>query len=85
LLLIVLCKNEQYASQIWNVLKYYPNGEAVRDGNHRAYARLREGRGGLRRRGRTHLEVRRAEPALRRAVDTVASGQTFLLDVIVNP
>lgn len=25
------------------------------------------------------------QPALRRAVDTVASGQTFLLDVIVNP
>lgn len=28
-LLIVLCDNEQYASQTWNVLKYYPNSDAV--------------------------------------------------------
>src|SRR5262249_11919520 len=32
-LLIVLCNNKQYASQTWNVLRYYPHSDAVRDGN----------------------------------------------------
>ena len=32
-LLIVLCNNRQYASQTRNLLKYYPQGAAVRDGN----------------------------------------------------
>lgn len=32
-LLIVLCNNRQYASQTWNVLEYYPDSAAVREGN----------------------------------------------------
>ena len=32
-LLIALCNNCQYASQTRNLLKYYPQGAAVRDGN----------------------------------------------------
>ena len=32
-LLIVLCNNRQHASQTRNLLKYYPEGAAVRDGN----------------------------------------------------
>ena len=89
-LLIVLCDNEQYASQTWNVLKYYPNSEAVRDDNFVGnviaptpdYVKIAEAYGGA---GERVQKSDALLPALRRAVDTVASGQTFLLDVIVNP
>ncbi|MFN8072144.1 MAG: thiamine pyrophosphate-binding protein [Mycobacterium sp.] len=89
-LLIVLCNNEQYASQTWNVLRYYPDSEAVRDGNFVGdvidptpdYVKVVEAYGG------TGERVRSAEtlgPALQRALQAVSSGQTFLLDVIVKP
>ena len=89
-LLIVLCDNEQYASQTWNVLKYYPNSDAVRDDNFVGnviaptpdYVKVAEAYGGA---GERVQKSDALQPALRRAVDTVASGQTFLLDVIVNP
>jgi acetolactate synthase-1/2/3 large subunit len=32
-LLIVICSNRQYASRTWNVLKYYKEGVAARQGN----------------------------------------------------
>jgi acetolactate synthase I/II/III large subunit len=89
-LLIVLCNNEQYASQTWNVLKYYPDGEAVREGNFVGniiaptpdYVKVAEAYGGA---GERVQKSDALQQALRRAVDTVASGQTFMLDVIVNP
>ena len=89
-LLIVLCNNQQYASQTWNVLKYYPESEAVREDNFVGdvipptadYVKVAEAFGGA---GERVQKSDALQPALRRAVDTVASGQTFLLDVIVNP
>ena len=32
-LFIVLCNNRQYVSQTWNVLRYFPEGEAVKTHN----------------------------------------------------
>jgi acetolactate synthase I/II/III large subunit len=89
-LLIVLCNNQQYASQTWNVLRYYPNSNAVREGDFVGnviqptpdYARVAEAYGGAGERVHKSDTLR---PALQRGLDTVASGRTFLLDVIVNP
>jgi len=89
-LLIVLCNNEQYASQIWNILRYYPESVAVREHNFVGdviaptpdYGKVVEAYGGAGER------VRRLEdlvPALQRALATVSSGRTFLLDVLVKP
>jgi len=89
-LLIVLCNNRQYASQTWNVFKYYPDGAAVRQGNFVGnviqptpdYVKVAEAYGGTGERVQTTDAL---QPALRRALDAVASGQTFLLDVIISP
>lgn len=89
-LLIVLCNNEQYASQTWNVLRYYPEGDAVRRGEFVGnvidptpdYVKIVEAYGGA---GERVCDAKALGPALQRAVQAVASGQTFLLDVIVKP
>jgi len=89
-LLIVLCNNRAYASQIFNVVKYYPDGTAVGEGNFVGnviqptpdYVKQAEAYGGTGERVQKSDELR---PALRRALEVVTSGQTFLLDVIVNP
>jgi acetolactate synthase-1/2/3 large subunit len=89
-LLIVLCNNEQYASQTWNVLRYYPESIAVQQHNFVGdviaptpdYGKVVEAYGGASQRVQ-HLED--LAPALRRGLETVASGRTFLLDVLVKP
>jgi acetolactate synthase-1/2/3 large subunit len=89
-LLIVLCNNRQYASQTWNVFKYCPDGVAVRKGNFVGnviqptpdYVKFAEAYGGS---GQRVQKADLLRPALRRALEAVASGQTFLLDVITNP
>jgi acetolactate synthase I/II/III large subunit len=89
-LLIVLCNNRQYASQTWNVFKYYPDGVAVREGNFVGnviqptpdYIKFAEAYGGS---GERVQKADMLRPALRRGLEVVASGQTFLLDVITSP
>lgn len=89
-LLIVLCNNERYASQTWNVLRYYPDSAAVRDGNFVGdviaptpdYVKMVEAYGGTGERVQTSDAL---GPALARALQAVNSGRTFLLDVIVKP
>jgi acetolactate synthase I/II/III large subunit len=89
-LLIVLCNNRQYASQTWNVLRYYPDSDAVSEGNFVGdviqptpdYVRVAEAYGGA---GDRVEKSDALQPALQRGLDAVASGQTFLLDVVVNP
>jgi len=89
-LLIVLCNNQQYASQTWNVLRYYPDSDAVREGNFVGnviqptpdYVKVAEAYGGAGERVQKSDTLR---GALQRGMDTVASGQTFLLDVVVSP
>ena len=87
---IVLCNNRQYASQTWNVFKYYPDSAAVREGNFVGnvieptpdYVKFAEAYGGA---GERVQKADALRPALQRGLDTVASGRTFLLDVITNP
>ncbi|MEV0947477.1 thiamine pyrophosphate-dependent enzyme [Rhodococcus sp. NPDC049939] len=89
-LLIVLCNNQQYASQTKNMLKYYPDSAAVREGNFVGnvieptpeYVKVAEAFGGTGERVETVGALR---PALQRALDTTRSGRTFVLDVIVKP
>ena len=89
-LLIVLCNNEEYASQTWNILRYFPDSDAVRERNFvgdviaptPAYVKVVEAYGGTGERVQKSDEL---APALARALQTVASGRTFLLDVIVKP
>jgi acetolactate synthase I/II/III large subunit len=89
-LLIVLCDNQQYASQTWNVLKYYPDSVAARGGNFVGnviqptpdYVKVAEAYGGA---GERVHKSDMLRPALERALNAVASGQTYLLDVLVNP
>ena len=89
-LLIVLCNNRQYASQTRNLVKYYPDSDAVRQQNFVGnviqptpdYVKQAEAYGGTGERVQKSDELL---PALQRALGAVAAGQTFLLDVIVNP
>lgn len=89
-LLIVLCNNRQYASQTRNLLKYYPDSAAVREqdcvGNviqpTPDYVKQAEAYGG---RGERVQKSDELSAALQRALEAVASGRTFLLDVVINP
>ena len=86
----MLCNNEQYASQTWNVLRYYPESVAVREHNFVGdiiaptpdYRKIVEAYGGAGERVQ-HLDD--LIPALQRGLETVASGRSFLLDVLVKP
>ena len=88
-LLIVLWNNGQYASQSYNLLKYFPDGSAARAQNFIGnviapmpdYVRQVEAYGGA---GERVQKLDELVPALRRALETIATGQTFLLDVIVE-
>jgi acetolactate synthase-1/2/3 large subunit len=70
--------------------KYYPGGAAVRQGNFVGnviqptpdYVKVAEAYGGT---GEWVQRIDALQPALRGALDAVASGQTFLLDVITSP
>lgn len=89
-LLIVLCNNRQYASQTRHLVKYYPDSAAVREQNFVGnviapipdYVKQAEAYGGTGERVQKSDEL---TAALQRALAAVASGQTFLLDVIVQP
>jgi acetolactate synthase-1/2/3 large subunit len=89
-LLIVLCNNEQYASQIWNVLRFYPESVSVREHNFVGdiiaptpdYCKIVEAYGGV---GERVQRLEDLVAALQRAQATVSSGRTFLLDVLVKP
>lgn len=89
-LFIVLCNNQQYASQTRNLLNYFPDSAAVRDHNFVGnvidptpdYVKLAEAYGGE---GERVQKVDELRPALQRALKTVAAQRPFLLDVIINP
>ena len=89
-LLIVLCNNRGLASQTWNVVHYFSDSDAVRERNFVGdviaptphYVKVAEAYGGA---GERVEKIGALRPALQRGLETVASGRTFLLDVIVNP
>jgi acetolactate synthase I/II/III large subunit len=89
-LLIVLCNNRGLASQTWNVLHYFPDSDAARDHNFVGdviaptpdYVKVAEAYGGA---GERVAQSGMLRPTLQRALEVVASGKTFLLDVIISP
>ncbi len=88
-LLIVLCNNQQYVSQTANLLKYYPDGAAVREqkfvGNviepTPDYVKEAEAYGGA---GERVHKSDALPAAVQRAMKHVASGSTYVLDVIID-
>jgi acetolactate synthase-1/2/3 large subunit len=89
-ILIVVCDNRGYASQTWNVHKYFGDGAAVRSGQFTGnviaptpdYAKLAEAYGGT---GERVEKAADLESAIDRALAALASGRTALLDVFVTP
>ena len=89
-ILAVVCDNRGYFSQTWNVLKYFPDGAAVRTGQFFGnvitptpdYAKLVEAYGGAGERVTTAVDL---DSAIQRALATLAAGRPSLLDVFVEP
>ena len=88
-LLIVICNNERYDSQSWNVAKYFPEGAAMTSGNSFGdvieptpdYASLASAYGGHGERVDTPAQL---ESAIRRGLEQVKQNRFALLDVIVQ-
>jgi len=89
-ILVVVCDNRGYVSQTWNVRKYFADGAAVRTGQFFGnvispipdYARLAQAYGGE---GERVTEVAALDGAIQRALATLKSGRSVLLDVFVEP
>lgn len=89
-LLIIICNNQAFASQAWNIQKYFPDGWAVKTNNLFGpvieptpdYSKIAPAFGGYGER------VERADaliPALKRGLDAIRSGRLALIDVLVEP
>jgi acetolactate synthase-1/2/3 large subunit len=88
--LIVICNNQGYASQAWNIEKYFPQGAAVRTQNFYGkvieptpdYWKLAAAFDGYGERVRAPDTLPRA---IQRALAAVADGHFAVLDVLVEP
>ena len=89
-ILIVICNNQGYVSQSWNVQKYFPEGAAVKTDNYYGrvidptpdYWKLAEAFGGYGERVSTSEAL---APAIQRGLAAIANGQFAVLDVLVTP
>jgi acetolactate synthase-1/2/3 large subunit len=89
-ILIIICNNQGYASQGWNVQKYFPQGSAVRTGNYYGrvidptpdYWKLAAAFGGY---GERISTLGSLEPAIQRGLAAIANGQFAVLDVLLEP
>lgn len=88
--LVVICNNQGYASQEWNLYKYFPSGYALRDNNPYGkvieptpdYAAMAPAFGAY---GECVSEPAKLEEAIRRAIAAVEAGHLALLDVRLEP
>lgn len=88
--LVVICNNQGYASQEWNLYKYFPSGYALRDNNPYGkvieptpdYAAMAPAFGAH---GECVSEPAKLEEAIRRAIAAVEAGHLALLDVRLEP
>ncbi len=88
--LVIICNNQGYVSQEWNLYKHFPSGFALRDNNPYGrvieptpdYAALTPAFGGH---GECVSEPAQLEPAISRAISAVQGGQLALLDVRLEP
>jgi acetolactate synthase-1/2/3 large subunit len=89
-ILIVVCDNAGYMSQRWSTFKYFGAGSAVRTGTFYGsdltptpdYPKLIEAYGG---KGERVERMADLEPAIARALATLAEGKSALLDVALSP
>ncbi|MBV8885755.1 MAG: hypothetical protein JO235_17410 [Chroococcidiopsidaceae cyanobacterium CP_BM_RX_35] len=89
-ILIVVCNNQGYASQAWNIEKYFPQGSAVRTSNFYGkvidptpdYAKLAVAFGGY---GEKITAPELLEPAIKRGLQAVETGHLTVLDVFLEP
>jgi acetolactate synthase-1/2/3 large subunit len=87
-ILIVVCDNRGYASQTWNVHRYFADGAAARSGQFFGdvlsptpdYVRLAEAYGGT---GERVESTAVLESAIDRALAALAAGRSALLDVFL--
>jgi acetolactate synthase-1/2/3 large subunit len=88
--LVVICNNQGYVSQEWNLYKYFPSGYALRENNPYGrvieptpdYAKLAPAFGAY---GECVTEPSQLETAVRTAIAAVQRGQLALLDVRLDP
>jgi acetolactate synthase-1/2/3 large subunit len=89
-ILVVICNNQGYVSQEWNLYKYFPSGYALRDNNPYGrvieptpdYAAIAPAYGAH---GECVTAPGQLEPAIRRAMSAVEQGRLALLDVRLEP
>ena len=89
-IMIIICNNEGYASQEWNLFKYFPSGYALREKDPYGkvieptpdYAALAPAFGAH---GECVTEPGKLEQALRDGIAAVQRGQLALLDVRLRP
>src|SRR6185437_14467397 len=89
-ILVIICNNQGYVSQEWNLHKYFPSGFALRDNNPYGrvieptpdYAAIAPAFGAH---GECVADRGQLEPAIRRAMTAVEQGRLALLDVRLVP
>lgn len=89
-LLIVICNNQGFVSQTWNIHKYFPEGAAVRNRDYYGkvieptpdYWKLAAAWGGH---GERVSRPDELGPAIRRCLEAIGQRRFALLDVIVEP
>ena len=88
--LVVICNNQGYVSQEWNLYKYFPQGHALRDNNVFGrvieptpdYAAMTPAFGAH---GERVTDPAQLDAAIGRAIAAVRAGKLALLDVHVEP
>jgi acetolactate synthase I/II/III large subunit len=89
-ILVVICNNQGYVSQEWNLYKYFPSGYALRDNNPYGrvieptpdYAAMAPAFGAH---GECVTDQSKLEGAIQRAIAAVEQGHLALLDVRLEP
>ena len=89
-MLVVICNNQGYVSQEWNLYKYFPQGYALRDNNVFGrvieptpdYAAMTPAFGAH---GERVTDPAQLEAAINRAIAAVRAGKLAMLDVHVEP
>lgn len=89
-ILVIICNNQGYVSQEWNLYKYFPSGYALRDNNPFGrvieptpdYAAMAPAFGAH---GECVTSPGQLESAIQRAITAVEQGHLALLDVRLEP
>jgi acetolactate synthase-1/2/3 large subunit len=89
-ILVIICNNQGYVSQEWNLYKYFPSGYALRDNNPYGrvieptpdYAAMAPAFGAH---GECVTDPGKLESAIQRAIAAVEQGHLALLDVRLEP